>query len=170
MTKITLKGSKNFSNLEIADFLQKHEYTLSVKGDEIIIEIPPSQKKAGQESKKHATDEKASSSGTRSGEAIDKERNTPIEPEESLEDRLKGLGRKYDIPVTKKPYRTNPDDFKRPDLPPQASINRTKKQANLRLTEQFLEKVDAAAKREGKTRTEWITQLIAEKLNLPHPD
>ena len=67
----------------------------------------------------------------------------------------------------KKPYRTAPEEFKRPDLPPQASINRTKKQANLRLTEEFLAEVDNAAEEAGISRTEWLTKLIAEKLNLP---
>lgn len=53
----------------------------------------------------------------------------------------------------------------RPDLCPQASANRKKKPANLRLYDDFLKKVDLAAKESGLTRTAWLEEAIEEKLS-----
>lgn len=55
-------------------------------------------------------------------------------------------------------------DMPHPELAPQASANRKKKPANLRLYEDFLKQVDAAASEIGTTRTAWIEEALTEKL------
>jgi len=64
----------------------------------------------------------------------------------------------------KRDYRNDPSLLPRPELTPQASANRNKKPANLRLYEEFLKEVDDAAKEVSMTRTAWIEEAIQEKL------
>ncbi|MBL4584212.1 MAG: hypothetical protein JKX83_06310 [Pseudomonadales bacterium] len=61
-------------------------------------------------------------------------------------------------------YRKDSSLLPRPELTPQASANRNKKPANLRLYEDFLKEVDTAASEVSKTRTAWIEEAIQEKL------
>lgn len=61
-------------------------------------------------------------------------------------------------------YRKDSSLLPRPELTPQASANRNKKPANLRLYEDFLKEVDTAACEVSKTRTAWIEEAIQEKL------
>lgn len=61
-------------------------------------------------------------------------------------------------------YRKDSSLLPRPELTPQASANRNKKPANLRLYEDFLQKVDIAASEVSMTRTAWIEEAIQEKL------
>lgn len=63
-------------------------------------------------------------------------------------------------------YRKDSSLLPRPELTPQASANRNKKPANLRLYEDFLQEVDVAASDVSMTRTAWIEEAIQEKLTL----
>lgn len=98
----------------------------------------------------------------------DTEKESIVKNQKPLyESDLVDFASKKDVPLAKKRiYRTDKSSLDRPDLPPQASANRTKKPANLRLTEDYLKAVDHAANEEGLSRTEWLTNLIAKELDL----
>ncbi|MGI1678760.1 MAG: hypothetical protein K6L75_08520 [Cellvibrionaceae bacterium] len=66
--------------------------------------------------------------------------------------------------ANKRIYRKDPSLMANPDLPPQASVNRTKKPANLRLTPDFLESVDSHADVLSMSRTDFITTALEEKI------
>jgi DNA-binding XRE family transcriptional regulator len=65
---------------------------------------------------------------------------------------------------SKRIYRKDSSLLNNPDLPPQASVNRTKKPANLRLSPDFLKSVDTHAQALSMSRTEFITAALEEKI------